>query len=452
MTESSQPVGFPLLRFEKHIFDPLHGYIGITEPEECIVNNMLFQRTHHLRQLGPAYLVYPTATHTRFSHMLGALNVMTEFCRNIRYYDKDELIFSDKEELQKLRIAALLHDVGHYPLSHILEEAMEIIAGEEKLKGYFKHEAFGQHIILKTGMRDTLNASGYKPAEIVEILTGQAKVDEDRKILYQFFLDSDLDVDKTDYLLRDSYFTGVGYGQVAADRLMNTITYSKDDGIVFKKTTEALENFLIGRVHMYQTVYFHKVVYGFELMVKHIYKMLYDENKEVYGPSQVFELEDSEIHAFDDNYFYSKLVNYKGNNEYLRDMIRMLRERHPLAMSISSRNLMTAKKTNKDALLEFLLQPNGADQLKREISAKSSVDEKWIFPERIPYKQLLNDKLSKTKIAIKVVRDKKVIPLDQDEGSIVHVLQQYRSMEARVYTKKDVTDKVEQATRQILIK
>jgi len=449
MTESEESAGFPHLIFKKHIFDPLRGYIGITEPELSIINNKLFQRTHHLRQLGPAHLVYPTATHTRFSHMLGAMHVMTEFCRNIRDYETDKLIFSDKEELQKLRIAALLHDIGHYPLSHILEQALYDIAEEEHLKGDFDHETFGRHIISQTSLSDTIKASGYDPAEIVKILTGEAQVEEDRKILYRFFLDSDLDVDRTDYLLRDSYFTGVGYGHVAAERLMNTITYSKDYGVVFKKTTEALENFFIGRYHMYQSVYFHKVLYGFEILVKYIYKMLYDENKIVYGPMQIFKLNDSQIQDFDDNYFYSKLVNYQGNNQYLRDMIRMFRERLPLAMSISSRNLMTASESDVNPLLKYLLQPHGIQKLRSEISSKSGVDEKWIFPVTVNYKKLLKDNPSKTKIAIKVVRNNNVIPLDQDTGSIIHILQKYSSLEARVYAKKDGSEKVEETIRKM---
>lgn len=420
------------LKFKKYVYDAVHGYIGITEPELDIIDHKAFQRTHHLRQLGPAYLVYPTATQTRFSHLLGAMFVMTEFCNNIRYQGTTAPVITNADGLQKLRLAALLHDIGHYPLSHVVEYVME----NEDPNAC--HEKFGQHIITKTGIADVLNKNSYKPAEIVEITTGLANKPSYAPVLYKFLLDSDLDVDRVDYLLRDSYYTGVGYGKIDAGRLLNTITYDSRHGVVFEKSTEALENFFLGRYHMHKSVYYHKVVTGFEILIELIYKQFLNE-KLVPNATEVFQLDDDGLYNYNDNLFFNEITSYNGDSTITREMIKMFLERKPLSSVFAELSL--AEKNDTASHHQFVVNTLSLSESQLgSIATDAGIPPEWIFPKTMEYKKLLND--DDSRLAVHVIRDGKIIALSQDPRSMISILQDYNFNEPRIYTKRNYRTRV----------
>jgi len=309
----------PCQIYDKWIYDNVHGYIGVTSLERKIIDTRIFQRLRRISHLGLASFVYPGATQTRFAHSLGALFVMQKMCENLIPQGHVK-----NEDLPILRLAALLHDVGHYPFSHVIERLLS----QSDARG--KHVNFGITLIKKSEIGQILSENGIQPSDIEKLLL---KKKEPEYPVYSYLLDSDLDVDKIDYLLRDSLHTGVAYGQVDADRLIRTVTVD-DEGMlaIREKGKQAVENLMIARYHMYQCIYFHKVVAAFELMLRKVYEELLEEKK-VFTLEELLEKTEenqAEICDYDDSYVLQAMKNYQGNNTFLKDLINMIWSREPL--------------------------------------------------------------------------------------------------------------------------
>lgn len=252
------------LQATKHILDPIHGPIPLTELEVKIISTPVFQRLRGITQLSQASLVFPGATHNRFQHCLGTLQVMDKYLYTLKL--EDELL-SDKV-IQKMRIAALLHDVGHLPFSHTFENLIQI---------KHAHEEFGKIIVEKSDIKDILAKEQIEPETIGGLLTGNVSLkddDDDDRILTILLplLDSDADADRMDYLLRDAYYTGVIYGNVDINRISNFITIHEEQICFNEKSQAALEDFLFSRYQMYKIVYVHKTVICYELILHKIYE------------------------------------------------------------------------------------------------------------------------------------------------------------------------------------
>lgn len=407
------------LKFVKWIYDSVHGYIGVTEPELAVINHRLFQRLHHIRQLGPAYLVYPGATHTRFAHSLGAMFVMGEFVRNLRDTDSGELVITESDKIQKLRLAALLHDIGHHPFSHVIDDVMK------ELHPQAAHESLGRSVIKRFGIGDALNKVGFARQEIVNTLEGLQPLARD-SILHKFLLDSDLDVDRVDYLLRDSYFTGVGYGYIDAPRLMRTMTYDAENRIVFKKGIQALENFFLGRFHMYQSVYYHKTVIGFEKLVTLLYLELI-KHKNAYTARDILRLDEASFFNYHDNYLFRLMFENKSKFGYVAELIRMFLQRERLAVAIAEPAMEVP---GKPTWLSVVVASLGNPTQRALIAKEAGMPARWILPVVPPSTGLLKDK------AIFVRRDRETKALADDPASVVSFLSKYRYFEPRVYTKE----------------
>ena len=252
----------------KRIFDEVHGYVELSEAELKLIDTSIFQRLRYIKQLAVAWYVYPGATHTRFSHSIGTMYIMgliAERLLNLGY-------IHSKEDVQLLRIAALLHDLGHTPFSHAIEPYYRERIG-------IGHEDITKMLILDNPeIKETLSYYGYDPKEIVAILEGKH-----REPLYNQLVSSDLDVDRMDYLLRDALHTGVAYGTIDIHRLITTIVVDGEGNLaVLDKGIDALENFYIARLHMYRTVYYHKTLVGYELLLRKIYeKLAYEYSDEL---------------------------------------------------------------------------------------------------------------------------------------------------------------------------
>ncbi|RYE55234.1 MAG: HD domain-containing protein [Sphingobacteriales bacterium] len=231
----------------KIINDPVYGFITIPSPLIYdLITHPYFQRLRHIKQLGMAHLVYPGALHTRFHHALGAMHLMGLAIDVLR--SKGHAI--SNEEATAATIAILLHDIGHGPFSHALEHT--IVNG-------VKHEA------ISTLMMHKLNEEfdgALSPA--IEIFEGR----HPKKFLQQLIC-GQLDLDRMDYLNRDSYFTGVSEGVISFDRIIKMFNVLDDDLVIEEKGIYSVENFLISRRLMYWQVYLHKTgIAAEQLMVK----------------------------------------------------------------------------------------------------------------------------------------------------------------------------------------
>jgi HD superfamily phosphohydrolase len=234
----------------KIINDPIYGFV--TLPDDLVydlINHPIFQRLRRIKQLGLTNLVYPGALHTRFHHAIGAMYLMTEALQVL----KSKGIKITDDETRAAIVAILLHDIGHGPFSHALEHTI--------VKGI-------HHEDISTMLMDELNKvfSG-KLTLAIKIF----KNEHPKKFLYQL-VSSQLDMDRLDYLNRDSFFTGVTEGVVSSDRIIKMLHVQNGELVVEAKGIYSVENFLISRRLMYWQVYLHKTVLSAEKLLVNILK------------------------------------------------------------------------------------------------------------------------------------------------------------------------------------
>jgi HD superfamily phosphohydrolase len=248
---------------QKAIQDPVHGAILLEPWELDIISTWEMLRLRYVRQLGPAHLVYPGATHTRFEHCIGTNFLAQKSIRVVNYCDDlDTACFEPISRLlddyhQKLfRAAALLHDVGHPPTSHTIEYALESWMGLD-------HLDLGEFLILNSSLTDVLTQNDIEPTDVVNIFRRRAK-DPIMSLLSEF-LDHPLDIDKTDYLIRDAHFSGVQLGIFPAERVMltNRVVKNREGKYIrafMLKAIHSLEALILSRNWMHMDLYFHPAV------------------------------------------------------------------------------------------------------------------------------------------------------------------------------------------------
>ena len=229
----------------KIINDPVHGFITISDELLFdIIEHSFFQRLRRINQLGLSCLVYPGATHTRFSHTLGAMFLVGKAIETLRMKGVE---ISEEESLAT-HIAILFHDMGHAPFSHSLENKLIEKTSHEKLSLLFMEE---------------LNKEFNNKLELgIKIFKNEYA----RCFLHQL-VSSQLDVDRLDYLSRDSFFTGVSEGIIGTERIISMLNVHKDQLVVEEKGIYSIEKFIISRRLMYWQVYLHKAVLSSELLL-----------------------------------------------------------------------------------------------------------------------------------------------------------------------------------------
>lgn len=235
---------------KKIINDPVYGFITIPSALLFdIISHPWFQRLRHIKQLGLTDYVYPAAQHTRFQHALGAMYLMTRVLDILR---KKGIDISD-EEYEASVICVLLHDIGHGPLSHTLEDSLLTGIKHESLSYLFMQQ-------LNKEFNGALSLS-------LKIFQNTYK----RKFFHQL-VSSQLDIDRLDYLKRDCFFSGVSEGTIGVDRIISLLTVYKDQLVVEEKGILSIENFLNARRLMYWQVYLHKTTVSAERMVVNLIK------------------------------------------------------------------------------------------------------------------------------------------------------------------------------------
>jgi HD superfamily phosphohydrolase len=262
--------------------DPVYGFIGI--PFELVydlIEHPYFQRLRRIKQLGMSHLVYPGALHTRFHHALGAVHLMEQALKVIK--EKGHEI--TKEEEEGVIIAILLHDIGHGPFSHSLENIL--IPG-------ISHEDISSKLmaILNDEMGGKLNLA-------LQIFNDTYS----KKFLHQL-VSSQLDMDRLDYLKRDSFFTGVSEGVISTERIIKMLNVKDDKIVVDAKGIYSIEKFIVARRLMYWQVYLHKTVVSAEHLLINIVKrarfLVLNGEKLFATPSFIYFLEKTSTHSLSD--------------------------------------------------------------------------------------------------------------------------------------------------------
>ncbi len=262
----------------KKINDPIYGLITLNELESRIVDTPIFQRLRYIRQLSFAEFVYPTANHNRFSHSLGVFYITNEICKNLQSQDNDLM---SSFYIDNLKMAALLHDIGHFPFSHALE-FNDKSAAWDKLTSFLMipHEELGVHIIKNSYIKEYIqeNQDNYDIELICNLIEGNDIADNS---ILNKIINWELDADRLDYLIRDSYFSGVKYGTIDLNYLIsNYEIYNKEKLVINVKASRAIENILISRFSLFDRLYTHKNISYYNFLLKEIILQL--ENSEIY--------------------------------------------------------------------------------------------------------------------------------------------------------------------------
>ena len=277
---------------KKIINDPVYGFITI--PSELIydlIQHPYFQRLRYIKQLGLSDLVYPGAQHTRFHHALGAMHLMGRALESLRAKG----IEISPQEMEAAQIAALLHDIGHGPLSHSLEETLLPGIHHESVS-YLFMKSLNQQFNQSLKLALQLFRNSYPRKFFHQLISGQ------------------LDIDRLDYLMRDSFFTGVMEGTIGIDRIIAMINVRNDQLVVEEKGIFSIESFLNARRLMYWQVYLHKTAVSAERMMVNIIRRaqyLYHAGEPL-GGSESLKLFLKESHTLEDFTEHNHLLESFG--------------------------------------------------------------------------------------------------------------------------------------------
>ncbi len=305
------------------IRDPVHGSIPIFDSEIEILEHPFFQRLRNIKQLGFSEYVFPGATHTRYLHSIGVMNVSTMVFNKLFVDQRDSEVLRLKETL---RLGCLLHDIGHAPLSHSTESVMPMVSALKLPKQFLEgkdrqasHEDYTIKSITDSSFTESFKGVtrefGIDPNAVAELVVGEThnpayftiKGINYFPLLHQL-VSSEMDCDRMDYLLRDSYFCGVSYGKFDLDWIIDNLKVCQVDNEAYlgisERAISTFDDFLLSRFHMFMMVYFHYRAVCLEQMLLRYFKNV----KEEY--SIPADIEAYLIH--DDAYLYNVLKKSKN--------------------------------------------------------------------------------------------------------------------------------------------
>lgn len=303
-------------RPRKEFRDPIHGFIPVYGEELQIIQDPIFQRLRRIKQLSFSHFVYHGAEHSRFGHVLGTMHVVGKALQKIKE-NASKLgmpIQITDEDIQIARFAALLHDVGHKPFSHALDKIFPE-----------PHEDYSEMFVMKR-FSEIISKSKIEPSRVANLIQG--KPDPEKPFLTSL-ISGQLDVDKFDYLLRDSHYAGVKYGLFDLDRLLDSLLVRDGRMVVLDGGFFAAEQLISARYHMFGQIYLHKTKRAFEGMAIKVAEDLLREDGLGYPVIKDFDdpAAFDEFVAYDDAWFLGKIKSTK--KPILKDVVRNIGLRVP---------------------------------------------------------------------------------------------------------------------------
>ena len=401
------------------IIDPIHDFVRVNSNELKIIDTPIFQRLRRIRQLSGAHLIYPGAQHTRFEHSLGVMHIAS-----MAGHALNEKGIVSSDNIQNLRFAGLLHDIGHGPFSHLFEELLQ--------KRKMSHEDIGRDIILKTQIGDLISANGFNKKFITELAFGDSK--------FQFMneiISGALSADIMDYLLRDGYFTGAEHAKIDHNRLTYSLDVYKNKLALEKSALVNFETMMISRYQMFKAVYFHKTVRAGEVM---LLESMYLAEEEL-GLSSISL---DEYLKLTDEVILSRLLNLPERNSKLRIAKK-------IAIDYLNRNLF--KSVFEVSIIGNAITKKRMQSIREEVSKKSKVDINEIFVDSSNTPSIpLSPSKKESKSIIILERDgvkttAKEMPIS--DIRLVSVMSGFMKI-LRVYTPVKNRKKVEIAAKSIL--
>jgi len=477
------------IEFQKEIYDNVVGFVGMTAQELEVISTPIFQRLRNIKQLGLANYVFPGALQNRFNHSIGVLHYADEMVCSLQ---KKGFLKGVRE---RVRMAALLHDIGHYPLSHITERVVLkdaksisppgelIVTEQESIHGisfdhpihelnldlhptrnpemdYAHHERMGNLVIQKTEILQILQAHfNAKDISRIQRLISGIDPSPEKDIIH-----SELDADKFDYLMRDSHQTGVTYGVFDVEQIIRHLELSDEGELVAgEKSKRAIEHYLMSKYFLYSQVIHHKTVASFNLMAQEIYRGLLERKIAWSYKDLVNKFDDVKCPSYliyDDEYFFNLMKGvvkgeielpenegYSVEDDKLRYFIHMVLNRKRLKMVDNQQEL--SEKRDVQKIKEF------SAQVITDLCKEADIEPRWFIIDEI---SVLPTKINPDRSggsgdsdfgseAIKVVtmeydddgnETKKANFLIYDKSSIIKPLSLYQLNISRVYTKDEL--------------
>ena len=416
------------------IRDPLHGYIELDELASAIIDTVEMQRLRRIRQLGFSYLVYPGANHTRFEHSLGTYHLMNVLLNRLAVA---------KEEEQELLVASLIHDVGHGPYSHVTEPLIKRLTG----KG---HEDLDYVLFAQDEAREYAKAAkssaptiagvteeyGLDKRKILGYIKGE-KTDNVTKRDLTRILNGEIDVDKMDYLVRDSYYTGVAYGVVDNIRLIRGLDFFNEELVITEKGILPAEYLLFSRFLMHPTVYNHHTGRIAQLMLLNALEAFIESGSESRSASELKGYA-AALRTMDDSEINIALRNARG---YPNEMITRINERR-----LFKRAIYTNVSELDGSVTEELRDERRRHELEAELSKRAGVEQGYVL---LDYQKPKGEELEES--AAKVIIGNEFKSL-REVSSLVSMLSREfeQNYKIGVYTPEKYRAEVKKAAEEIL--
>jgi HD superfamily phosphohydrolase len=407
------------------IKDPIHGYVYITEEEKRLIDSYPVQRLHRLRQLAGAEYVYPGANHTRFEHSIGVMHLATGVAENPNI---SQCI--GKDEAQMVRIAGLLHDVGHGPFSHVFEHLLDKELNRT-------HEDVTVWLVEKSELNDALNGMGFSAREVGRLAVGMLR--RPGKAFLDQIISSAVDVDKQDFIVRDTYHTGAEYGFVDVLRLVHTLDVVGGNLAVDVGALSALESLMIARIESFRSIYFHRVGRAAQIMLAQAMERANDE----LGLTRFKTPE--EYLAMDDYTVWTMLRNCKESSSIIGDL-----EKRRMLKCAYERTFY-----EKDAMVSNVFsRETNRRQLQADIAEAARVETEAVFvdvptvPSVPNHHSVLMDSME-IPVFYKTAKGEKTSERLSEISKIFETLRGFMNI-LRVYTREEDRKRVGAAASKIL--
>lgn len=402
------------------IVDPIHEFINVYSHEISVIDSPIFQRLRRIRQLAGAHLVYPGAQHSRFEHSLGTMHISSQAAAILK--EKNHI---DSNDTENLRLAALLHDIGHGPFSHLFEEVLQ--------KKKISHEQMGEKLILKSEIGDLISKAGFDKLFISKLAFGNSKYPFMNEII-----SGGLSADMMDYLLRDGYFTGAEHARIDFKRIINSLDVHEKKLSLNKSALHSFESMMISRYQMFRAVYFHKAVRAAEVMLLESMLLADDELGLTTNDLQKYV-------QLTDEFIISKLISLPKRNSELKRASQ-------LALDYQERRLL--KCVYEKIFMKPRMVKINATELQHDIARKAKVEVAEIFIDisKTPSIPLTPSKKESRSIILTSTRGmgpKEAYELPISEIPLVSAISGFMDI-LRVYTRQQFRKKVEMAAEIIL--
>lgn len=396
------------------IVDPIHDFIRVHETELKIIDSPIFQRLRRIRQLSGAHLTYPSAQHSRFEHSLGVMHIAGQAAMSLK-----EKGFLKTDQIQEIRLAALLHDVGHGPFSHLFEEVLQI-------KKKISHEEIGKKIIQESEIGDILSKSGFDKKHITKLAFGYPK--------YRFvneIISGSLSADMMDYLQRDGYFTGAEHAKIDHKRIIQSMDVYRTKLALEKSALYSFESMILSRYQMFKAVYFHKTVRSAEVMMLESIRLADDD-------CGFTDLNLDHYTKLTDEFVIAQILALPNHTSEQRRAKKF-------ATDYQNRRLL------KCVYEKIMTQKSGqSEQIRDKIAKKSKINKDDIFVDTSgTFSVPLTPAKEKTKSITLITHSKKPTEIPFSKIPVVSSMAESMNI-LRVYTLDNNRKKVEMAAKSIL--